>query len=165
MQGLIFAISHEKFGMMPTAKINTREKSEKKTIIHEIFLKLLHINTTRYNLVNIYYFIILFIQHVVDTCCLLFVSSFHCSVKQWPYVVIWLLFFLWIVSVRCISLFVCWLHCSRQIFQKRLEDNFMSGFDIVNFDHFGISIHQQVISHSSGQFNNDFTCYLQTTLD
>ena len=127
MQGLIFAISHEKFGMMPTAKINTREKSEKKTIIHEIFLKLLHINTTRYNLVNIYYFIILFIQHVVDTCCLLFVSSFHCSVKQWPYVVIWLLFFLWIVSVRCISLFVCWLGCSRRFFKKRPEDNFMFG--------------------------------------
>ena len=36
----------------------------------------------------------------------------------------------------------------------------MFGFDIVNFDYFDISIHQQVISHSSGQLNDDFTWYL-----
>ena len=42
---------------------------------------------------------IVFIRLVVDTCCLLFVSSLLCSAKQWPYVVIWLLFFLWIVIV------------------------------------------------------------------
>ena len=152
--------------MIPTAKINTRKKNEKKTMIREFFFFLLsHINTTRYNLANIYYFMILFIRFVVDTCCLLFVSSFLCSAKQRPYVVIWLLFFLWIVTVWCISLFVCWLGCRRRAFKKRPEYNFMFGFDIVNFDYFDISIHQQVISHSSGQLNDDFTCYLQTTLD
>ena len=124
--------------------------------------------TYKYNqiqLSQIYYFMILFIGLVVDACCLLFVSSFLWSAKQWPYVMIWLLFFLWIVSVRCVSfLFVGWAAVD-DFFKKRPEGNFMFGFDIVNFDYFDISIHQQVISHSSGQLNDDFTCYLQTTLD
>ena len=118
------------------------------------FFQLSHINTTRYNLVNIYYFMILFIRLVVDTCCLLFVFSFLCSSKQSLYVTIWLLLFLWVVIVRCISLFVCWLGCSRQFFKKRSENNFMFGFDIVNFDYFDISI----------QYGRDLHTWIQQEL-
>ena len=39
----------------------------------------------------------------------------------------------------------------------------MFGFDIVNFDYFDISIHQQVISHSSGQLNDGFNAISKPT--
>ena len=142
--------------MIPTAKINTREKNEKKTMIRDFVFFLTF--TYKYNQMQLSQYLLLH-DIVYPTCYwhLLFVlvSCFFCSAKQCPYVVIWLLFFLWIVSVRCISLFVCWLGCSRRFFQKRPEDNFIFEFDIVNFDYFDISIHQQVISHSSGQLNDE----------
>ena len=137
--------TREKFGVMPTAKISTRQNMRKRQL-------------SRYSLLH---------DTVYPTCCwhLLFVLRFFFPLpcETMTLCRVWLLFFLWIVSVRCISFFVCWLGCSKWFFKKRPEDKFMLGYDIVSFEYFDISIYQQVISHSSGQLNDDFTCYLQTT--